>query len=134
MATLTTKLTLSSTNATSDTLNMSITDILTIKSPSVGLSKIIIDTTGANNIIVPANADKLTWFYVRNTGTTDGSTETAAEVEIELTGNVTIGTLKTNEWCFFPHCGNGGSTGVQLQSSSGAIEVEYGYWSDSTAQ
>ena len=45
-----------------------------------------------------------------------------------------IGTLKANEWLWFPHCGNGGSTGIQLQAVGSAVQVEYGYWSDSTAQ
>ena len=75
-----------------------------------------------------------TWVFIRNTGTTNGTTSTAAHVDIEITGDVAVGTLKTDEWCFFPFCGNGGSKGVQVQSTSGAIEVEYGYWSDSTAQ
>ena len=57
MATLRTKLILSSATASSDSLSLTATDTLVIKSPSVGLSRLIIDTTGANNIIVPANAD-----------------------------------------------------------------------------
>ena len=134
MATLRTKLILSSATASSDSLSLTATDTLVVKSPSVGLSRLIIDTTGANNIIVPANADKQTWVFIRNTGTTNGTTSTAAHVDIEITGDVAVGTLKTDEWCFFPFCGNGGSKGVQVQSTSGAIEVEYGYWSDSTAQ
>jgi|TARA_R100001530_G_scaffold56685_1_gene41355 hypothetical protein len=134
MATLTPTLTLTSTDATTDQLAFSVTDSLTVKAPSQGLSTIIVDTTGANNIIVPANADKQTWVYVRHTGTTDGSTTTTQHCDIELTGDVAIGTLKANEWFWFPHCGNGGSTGVQLQSVSGSIQMEYGYWSDSTAQ
>tara|TARA_R110000787_G_scaffold169774_1_gene282462 strand:+ start:552 stop:956 length:405 start_codon:yes stop_codon:yes gene_type:complete len=134
MATLITKLSINSTTVSSDPLTLNLSDILSIKSPSIGLSKLIIDTTGANNIIVPANDDKQTWFFVRNTGTTNGTTATTSHVDIELTGDVAIGTLKTDEWCFFPHCGNGGSTGIQLQAVSGAVEVEYAYWSDSTAQ
>ena len=127
-------LTIKDTTTFSDTIDFSVTDSLTVKAPSRSLSTIIVDTTGANNIIVPANDNKQTWVFVRHTGTTDGSTGTAAHVDIELTGNVAIGTLKANEWFWFPHCGNGGSTGIQLQSVSGSVQVEYGYWSDSTAQ
>ena len=134
MATLTPTLTLVSTDASSDILSFTITDQLTTKAPSVGLSTLIVDTTGANNIIVPANADKQTWVYVKHTGTTNGSSSTVAHVDVELTGDVAVGTLKPNEFFWFPFCGNGGSTGVQLQSVSGSIQVEYGYWSDSTAQ
>ena len=134
MATLIPTLTLSSSDATTDLLNFSIVDNLTVKAPSQGLSTTVVDTTGANNIIVPANDNKQTWVFVRHTGTTDGSTTTAAHCDIELTGDVAIGTLKPGEFFWFPHCGNGSSTGIQLQSVSGSIQMEFGYWSDSTAQ
>ena len=134
MATLIPTLTISSSDATSDMLSFSVVDNLTIKAPSQSLSQVVVDTTGANNIIVPANDNKQTWVFVRHTGTTDGSTTTAAHCDIELTGDVAIGTLKPGEFFWFPHCGNGSSTGIQLQSVSGSIQMEYGYWSDSTAQ
>jgi len=128
MATLIPTLTISSADATSDMLSFSVVDNLTIKAPSQSLSQVVVDTTGANNIIVPANDNKQTWVFVRHTGTTDGSTTTAAHCDIELTGDVAIGTLKPGEFFWFPHCGNGSSTGVQLQSVSGSIQMEYGYW------
>ena len=134
MATLIPTLTLSSTDASTDLLSFSVTDSLTTKAPSVGLSTLIVDTTGANNIIVPANDNKQTWLYVKHTGTTDGSSSTIAHVDVELTGDVAVGTLKPNEFFWFPFCGNGSSVGVQLQAVSGSVQVEYGYWSDSTAQ
>ena len=115
-------LTLNDTTTFSDKINFSVTDELTVKAPSLSLSTIIVDTTGANNIILPANDNKQTWLFVRHTGTTDGSSSATAHVDIELTGNVAIGTLKPNEWFWFPHCGNGGSTGIQLQSVSGAVQ------------
>ena len=127
-------LTLNDTTTFSDTINFSVTDSLTVKAPSRSLSTIIADTTGANNIIVAANADKQTWVFVRHTGTSDGSSSTAAHVDIELTGDVAVGTLKANEWFFFPFCGNGGSTGVQLSAVGSVVQCEYAYWSDSTAQ
>ena len=127
-------LTLTDDTTFSDEISFSVTDSLTVKAPSRSLSTIIVDTTGANNIIVPANDNKQTWVFVRHTGTSDWSSTTSAHVDIELTGNVAIGTLKANEWLWFPHCGNGGSTGIQLQAVGSAVQVEYGYWSDSTAQ
>ena len=127
-------LTLNDTTSFSDTINFSVTDSLTVKAPSRSLSTIIADTTGANNIIVAANADKQTWLFVRHTGTSDGSSTTSAHCDIELTGDVAVGTLKSGEWFFFPFCGNGGSTGVQLQAVGSAVQLEYAYWSDSTAQ
>ena len=134
MATLTTTLSLHSIDSSSDELDITVSDSLTIKSPSIGISKATITTTGANHIIVPANADKQTWVFIRHTGEDSNGASITTEVEIEITGDVAVGTLKVGEWCWFPFCGNGGSKGVQLQSSSGEIVVEYGYWSDSTAQ
>ena len=118
----------------SDEISFSVTDELTVKAPSSSLTTIVATTTGANNIIVAANADKQTWVFVRHTGTSDGSSSTAAHVDIELTGDVAVGTLKANEWFFFPFCGNGGSTGVQLSAVGSVVQCEYAYWSDSTAQ
>ena len=118
----------------SDEISFSVTDELTVKAPSSSLTTIIADTTGANNIIVAANADKQTWLFVRHTGTSDGSSTTSAHCDIELTGDVAVGTLKSGEWFFFPFCGNGGSTGVQLQAVGSAVQLEYAYWSDNTAQ
>ena len=134
MPTLIPTLTITSTDATSDELSFSVTDSLTVTGPAVNLGLVVVDTTGANNIIVPANDNKQTWVFIRHTGTSDGTSSTSAHCDIELTGNVAIGTLKANEWLWFPHCGNGGSTGIQLQAVGSAVQVEYGYWSDSTAQ
>jgi len=134
MATLIPTLTLTSTDATSDTLNFSVIDTLTTTAPNVNLSQIVVDTTGANNIIVAANDNKQTWLFVRHTGTSDGTSTTSAHCDIELTGDVAVGTLKSGEWFFFPFCGNGASVGVQLQAVGSAVQLEYAYWSDNTAQ
>ena len=127
-------LTINDSTTFSDTINFSVTDELTVTAPSRSLSTIIADTTGANNIIVAANDNKQTWLFVRHTGTSDGSSTTSAHCDIELTGDVAVGTLKPGEWFFFPFCGNGGSTGVQLQAVGSAVQLEYAYWSDSTGQ
>jgi len=127
-------LTLNDTTTFSDTINFSVTDELTVTAPSRSLSTIIADTTGANNIIVAANDNKQTWLFVRHTGTSDGSSTTSAHCDIELTGDVAVGTLKSGEWFFFPFCGNGASKGVQLQAVGSAVQLEYAYWSDSTGQ
>ena len=134
MATLIPTLSLTSSDATSDQLDFSVIDTLTIKAPSSSLSQVVVDTTGANNIIVAANDNKQTWVFIRHTGTTDGSTTTTAHCDVELTGDVAVGTLKPGEFCFFPFCGNGSSVGVQLQAVGSAVQMEYAYWSDSTAQ
>ena len=127
-------LTIKDSTTFSDEINFSVTDSLTVTAPSSSLSTIVVDTTGANNIIVAANDNKQTWLFVRHTGTSDGSSTTSAHCDIEITGDVAVGTLKPNEWFFFPFCGNGASKGVQLQAVGSAVQCEYAYWSDSTAQ
>ena len=127
-------LTLTDTGSFSDEISFSVTDSLTVTAPSSSLSTIVVDTTGANNIIVAANDNKQTWLFVRHTGTSDGSSSTSAHCDIEITGDVAVGTLKPNEWFFFPFCGNGASKGVQLQAVGSAVQCEYAYWSDSTGQ
>ena len=134
MAILNIELNLTSTDNTSDELSVNVNDRLTVKAPSQGLSTIIADTTGANNIIVPANDNKQTWVYIRHTGTTDGSTAATAHCDIEITGDAPAGTLKPGEFCWFPFCGNGASKGVQLQAVGSSVQMEYAYWSDSTGQ
>ena len=127
-------LTIKDTTTFSDEINFSVTDSLTVTAPSSSLSTIVVDTTGANNIIVAANDNKQTWLFVRHTGTSDGSSSTSAHCDIEITGDVAVGTLKPGEWFFFPFCGNGASKGVQLQAVGSAVQCEYAYWSDSTGQ
>ena len=127
-------LSIKDTTTFSDEINFSVTDSLTVTAPSSSLSTIVVDTTGANNIIVAANDNKQTWLFVRHTGTSDGSSSTSAHCDIEITGDVAVGTLKPNEWFFFPFCGNGASKGVQLQAVGSAVQCEYAYWSDSTGQ
>ena len=53
MATLKAALILTSTDTSSDALSLSLTDSLTVVSPSISPSKITVSTTGANNIIQP---------------------------------------------------------------------------------
>ena len=55
MATLTPTLTLTSTDATSDQLALSVTDSLSVTAPHIGLAKISVSTTGAP-CSLPSNA------------------------------------------------------------------------------
>tara|TARA_R110002072_G_scaffold218819_1_gene376532 strand:- start:272 stop:667 length:396 start_codon:yes stop_codon:yes gene_type:complete len=128
MATLTPTLTLASSDATSDVLNMTVTDSLTVTVPSAGLSKLNVTATGGNHIIVPAGT-AVTYLFVRHTGTTDGSTATAQLVDIEDTADVAICRLAAGEWAFFPANKAGASTGIQLQvAHASEVQCEFAYW------
>tara|TARA_R100000479_G_scaffold16490_2_gene6372 strand:+ start:108 stop:497 length:390 start_codon:yes stop_codon:yes gene_type:complete len=126
MATLTPTLTLKSTDAFSDVLNFTVTDSLTTTATSQGLTTIGVTNVGANNIIQSATDGQTRYVFVRNTGTTDGSTGTSETVNVELTGDVVFGKLASGEFCFLPVGGH--SLGVQLQSSSGTVQCEYAFF------
>ena len=127
MATITPTLTITSTDASADeTLSLSVTDSLTTGQVFKGISRTVVTTTGANNIIQPATDGQTYYVYVKHTGTSDGSTAVTTTLNVELTGDVVFGKLAAGEFCFVPVGGH--SLGVQLQSSSGNIVAEYAYW------
>tara|TARA_R100000742_G_C4226574_1_gene49077 strand:- start:149 stop:538 length:390 start_codon:yes stop_codon:yes gene_type:complete len=126
MATLTPILTLSSTDATSDLLSLSVTDSLSVTAPHVGPSKTSVSTTGANNIIQPATDGQTYYVYVKHTGVDASGSSVTTTLNIELTGDVVIGKLAAGEFMWMPVGGH--SLGVQLQASSGTIIAEYAYF------
>ena len=121
-------LTLKDSTTFSDEVNFSVTDSLTVTAPAQNTSVIIADGTGANAIIKAASS-AVTYVYIRHTGTTDGTTGTSQLLALENTDNSQFGSLKAGEWCFIPHLS--GSLGIQLQSASGNIQVEYAKWTAS---
>jgi hypothetical protein len=131
MATLNTTLTISSNDATSDQLSFTLVDSLSITSPLTGLSKVIADTTGANNIVVPSTGGTITYFYCRHTGTTDGTTTTTQLMDVEETGDAGFARLGPGEFMLIPFSHHGGDVGIQFQSVSGNIQMEYAYWTKS---
>jgi hypothetical protein len=126
MGTLTPTLTLNDTTTFSNTINFTVTDDLTTTATSQSLTTIGVTNVGANNIIQSATDGQTRYVFVRNTGTTDGSTGTSATVNVELTGDVVFGKLSSGEFCFLPVGGH--SLGVQLQSSSGTVQCEYAFF------
>ena len=126
MATLTPTLTLTSTDATTDQLSFSVTDSLSVTAPHIGLAKIAVSTTGANNIIQPATDGQTYYVYVHHTGVDASGSAVTTTLNIELTGDVIIGKLAAGEFMFMPVGGH--SLGVQLQASSGTIVAEYAYF------
>lgn len=126
MATLNVTLTLASTDVTSDTLSMTVTDSLTTGQYATGISRTTVTNVGANNIIQPRTDGQTYYLYVKHTGTSDGSTAVTTTLNVELTGDVVVGKLAAGEFCFIPLGGH--SLGAQLQSSSGNIVAEYAYF------
>ena len=126
MATLTAKLTLSSSNATSDALNLSVSDVLTTTNPTIPVARTSVSTTGANNIIQPATDGQTYYVYVKHTGVDASGAAVTSTLNVELTGDVVFGKLAAGEFCFLPVGGH--SLGVQLQASASTIVAEYAYF------
>ena len=64
MATLTTKLTLTSANATSDALNLTSTDTLSVGEPTTGISRKSIATGSAQSVLASNSA--FSYVYIKN--------------------------------------------------------------------
>ena len=129
MAKLVPTLTLTSADATSDSLDFTVTDNLTVTAPLQGLSTHIATDTGGDNIVVPLTGGTITYFYCRHTGTTNGTTTTTATVDVEETGDAAFARLGPGEWMFLPFCHHTGNVGVQFQVTESAnVLMEYAFW------
>ena len=117
MATLSTSLTLSSTDTASDALSFTVTDSLTVGAPSVGLSKITI-TTADNQELVDEAISGIRYFYAKNTDSTNF-------VVLQTTASVQYARLSPGEFCFFPI--NDGA-GLEARADTDNCILEYAYW------
>ena len=117
MATLVTKLTLTSSNATSDALNLTTTDTLTTTEPAINVARVSISQSSATEILTTAQALR-TYVYIKNTDNDNF-------VKVSTAGGVTFGVLNPGEFMFFPLWPD---TGFELQADTAACIVEYGYW------
>ena len=128
MATLTPTLTLASTDATSDEIDFSVTDSLTVAAPHSGLSQVIATATGSDTIIVPAST-AIAYLFVRHTGTTDGTTTTTQLVDVEETGDAAFARLGPGEFLFLPFCHHAGNVGIQFQVAHASnVQMEYAFF------
>ena len=117
MATLTPTLTLTSTDATSDALSLSVTDSLTVTHPSTGISRITI-TTADNQELVDEAVSGVKYFYAKNTDTTNF-------VVLQTTASVQYARLSPGEFCFFPI--NDGA-GLEARADTASCVLEYAFW------
>ena len=117
MATLTPTLKLASTDSTSETLNLIVTDSLTVTDPSVGISRLTI-TTADNQEIVDEATSGVFYFYAKNTDSTNF-------VVLQTTASVQYARLSPGEFCFFPvNDGNG----LEARADTASCVLEYAYW------
>jgi len=117
MATLTAKLTLTSSTATSDALNLVVTDVLSITTPSIGISRTTI-TTADNQELVDEAVSGVFYFYFKNLDTTNF-------VILQTTGSVQYARVGPGEFAFFAvNDGNG----LEARADTASCNVEYAYW------
>ena len=122
MATLTPTLTLASTDISSDTLSVSLTDSLTIESPSVSLSRIdVLHTGSGTEIITAAASNPHTYFYAKNMDDTN-------YVICRTAGGNEWGRLAPGEFMFMAVAA---TVGFEFLAQTATCIVEYGYWTKS---
>ena len=113
MATLTAKLTLSSSNISSDSLN----DTVSTTTPSVGLSRVAI-TTSDNQELVDEGTSGVFYFYFKNLDPTNF-------VILQTTASVQYARVGPGEFTFFAI--NDGA-GLEARADTNTCAVEYAYW------
>ena len=117
MATLTPTLTLTSTDASSDELNITVTDSLTTTTPSVGLSRTTI-TTADNQELVDDGVSGVFYFYAKNLDATNF-------VILQTTASVQYARVGPGEFAFFAV---NDSNGLEARADTASCNVEYAYW------
>ena len=122
MATLTPTLTLASSDTSTDTLALSVTDSLSTITPSIDTSRVSVLHTGSGTeIITAAASNPHTYFYAKNTDATNYIIcRTAAGTE--------WGRLAPGEFMFFAVAA---TVGIEFLAVNATCIVEYGYWTKS---
>ena len=118
MATLNTTLTLSSTDVSSDTLSMTVTDSLSVGAPLQSISRVSVLHTGATELLTVAGNTADTYVYIKNMDSTN-------YVILQTSAGTPYGILHPLEISFFAVQGE---RGLKILANSATCIVEYGYW------
>ena len=121
MATLTPTLTLTSTDATTDSLSITLTDSLTIEEPLTASARVSVATGSATQLVADAGVAGTVYAYVYNTDATNF-------VSIKNDAGNLLGKLNPGEFCFIPVDTDTGG-GLEVQADTAACVVEYGTFS-----
>tara|TARA_R100001015_G_C4625866_1_gene184572 strand:- start:1111 stop:1473 length:363 start_codon:yes stop_codon:yes gene_type:complete len=117
MATLTPTLTLTSTDATSDALSITVTDSLTTANPQTNIARKSILHTGPTNILTTADS-AITYVYLKNLDSTN-------IITVKIDDATAFLDLSPGEFAFMPLKG---AVGLECQANSATCVLEYGYW------
>ena len=117
MATLTPKLTLTSSDTSTDSLALEVTDTLTVTTPMIDVARVTLSTSTTD--LVGTSNTSIAYLYAKNTD----STQT---VVLQQTADAKdFADLSPGEFCFFPVKG---TKGVRAKSAASTAVLEYGYW------
>ena len=121
MATLTPTLSLTSTDATGDELNLTLTASLTTTNPTVNIARASVLHTAPTELLSAAAAvaagDEV-YFYVKNM---DGTNFVA----VKTAGGTDFAKLRPGEFMFLPLKE---AIGLEVQAHTATCIVEYSYW------
>lgn len=118
MATISTTIKLVSTTVSSDeSLNLTVTDSLTVTEPSANLTTLSVATGSPTNILTTSSGSP-TYVYVKNLDATNF-------VLLYTDAAVAWGKLSAGESAFF--CVYD-SQGLEVKANTAACLIEYGYW------
>ena len=121
MAFLTISLGITSTTATSESLNIGASDVLTITNPIESSSRALVDTATPFNILTTAVNTSITYVYVKNTDVTNIVTLK------DDSGNSFID-LGPGEFTFLPVKA---AVGLEALANVADCLIEYGIWTKS---
>ena len=123
MATLTAKLTLTSTDWHSDSLSLAPSQTLTISGDEQAVGRFTTSTTATKLPVGTFDSTlKKVWIYLKNMSTTTGENIRAYEDNSGSTGAKFI-SLGPGEWAFFPYTDN---DFIWIDAAAGTPVVEYG--------
>ena len=120
MATLIPKLTLTSKDAMSDTINITLSDNLSITNP-IEMGKVNI-TTGAgtvgDNTLIPSSDSNVYYVFLKNTDTTNF-------VLVRRDNGSNFMKLHAGEFAFFPLADG---IGLEMQADTDTVKIQYGFF------
>ena len=119
MATLNTKLVLTSTDTSSNALDLTTTDALTVTQPIVDVAQTSIATGSAQALIASNSA--FTYVYIRVVSGANSSDW----LQVLLGGDAKL-KIRVGEFCWLPLYN---AQAITAEAQGGACVVEYGYWS-----
>ena len=118
MGTLTAKLTLTSSDITTDVLNLSVTDTRSVTNPAINTARLSLVGDATATSILDATNTVTTYVYVKNTDATN-------HIKLFTGASELFGIIWPGQFSFFAIIDG---EGLKAQANTGNCILEYGYW------